>query len=94
MIDRRTATVFALRLLGCYALSAVFTAAMVYVMRRAITVQPFALMVVPIGIVIGLVPLLLWYRRDAYPIGILYPISAFYFLRKGAAFVDAWLNSR
>ena len=94
MVDRRATTILVLRLFGWYLVTVVFVVFMAYLMRTVTAIQPYALLAVPLGIMIGLVPLLRWYRRDAYPIGILYPLSALFLLRKCAPLVEAWLNAR
>jgi hypothetical protein len=43
--------------------------------------QAFNLYVIPTCVAAGLVPLIYWYRRDAYPIGLAYCIVAFFALR-------------
>ncbi len=39
------------------------------------------LLVLPASILVGFLPLLHWYRRDAYPIGLLFAPAAYYWLR-------------
>ncbi len=41
----------------------------------------FALYVVPIAIGAGLLPLIYWYRRDAYPAGLIFVPAAYVWLR-------------
>lgn len=43
-----------------------------------------SLYVLPVSIVIGFLPLLHWYRRDSYPIGLVYfPVSLYWLIRLG-----------
>ncbi|MFM8532792.1 MAG: hypothetical protein ACKOEC_04290 [Acidimicrobiia bacterium] len=39
------------------------------------------LYVVPVAMILGFMPLLFWYRRDAYPVGLLFAPVTHYWLR-------------
>lgn len=49
--------------------------------RSAPASMRVTLLVLPASIAVGFLPLLYWYRRDAYPIGMLFAPAAYYWLR-------------
>ena len=49
--------------------------------HRGSTFQGLNLFAAPIAIGVGLIPLLRWYRRDAYPVGLAFALVTFLVLK-------------
>lgn len=45
--------------------------------RNSLFLGRFNLLIAPLSIAVGFVPLFRWYRRDAYPLGLLFVPSAY-----------------
>lgn len=49
--------------------------------RSVLAPLNLTLFVVPAAVLVGFLPLLFWYGRDAYPIGLVFVPAAYYWLR-------------
>lgn len=72
----------AVRLLAAFSLSAGCLYVLVTLTRTVSPLQRLNLVALPVSVLVGLMPLIYWYRRDAYPIGLIYCPTAFYILLK------------
>jgi hypothetical protein len=63
------------------ALSLLSSAIMVWLVRRWSFFDSMTLLVIPLAVLLGMAPIIYWYRRDAYPIGLFYGVSMFLVLR-------------
>jgi uncharacterized membrane protein len=83
MRDRQSLIRLALRFGMSYAVSIAITAWGMHLVYTNMAVQPHSSLVVPVAIVVGLLPLVYWYRRngDWYPVALAYSITAYFALR-------------
>ena len=69
------------RMITAAIVSVAVLVASVWGIRTWPSLQWFNLLVVPASIAAGLAPIARWYRRDAFPIGILFVVVMFFLLR-------------
>ena len=69
------------RLLSAAGVSIATFTVSVWAVRTWPALQQANLLVAPISIALGLGLIIRWYRRDAYPIGLLYCVVMFFVLR-------------
>lgn len=82
MAATRTAvTTHVVRLLVSLLLSVVTLVVLIALVRASSTLQAFVWFVVPLSVVVGFAPMIRWYGRDAYPIGLVYCPVIFFLLR-------------
>lgn len=74
-------TTHVVRFLTALVLSVVTLIALIVSMRTWSALQSYTLWVLPLSIAVGFAPIIRWYRRDAYPIGLAYCPAMFFFLR-------------
>jgi hypothetical protein len=72
--------VLAVRFLLAVALATVLLVALAAIDRAWFATLRLTLLVVPASIAVGFLPLLYWYRRDAYPIGLMFVPAAYFWL--------------
>lgn len=72
------------RLVAAFGLSAGCLFVLILLFRAQPALDGFALFSLPVSVLAGLLPLIYWYRRDAYPIGLIYSPATFYALREAA----------
>jgi len=71
----------AVRLFISLALSLVCVVVLLAAVRASSTLQSFSWYVLPLGVAVGFAPMIRWYGRDAFPIGVLYCPALFFLLR-------------
>jgi hypothetical protein len=54
---------------------------MIVLLKASAFVRQFTLFALPVAVIVGLLPLIRWYGRDAYPIGLGYCLIMFFVLR-------------
>ena len=69
------------RLLVAFTLSTGCLFALLWLFEAQPALEGFGFFGLPLSVLVGLVPLVYWYRRDAYPIGLFYCPAAFFLLR-------------
>jgi hypothetical protein len=74
-------TTHVVRLLVSLLLSVVTLIVLIFSVRAWSTLQGFVWFVLPISVAVGFLPLMRWYGRDAYPIGLVYCPAMFFLLR-------------
>jgi hypothetical protein len=77
----RPAAMHIMRILLAGAVSMLASAAMIWAIRTWSFFDSMTLLVIPIATLLGLLPIIHWYRRDAYPIGLVYCLAMFFLLR-------------
>jgi hypothetical protein len=70
-----------LRLVIALVLSLVTLVVMLFAVRAVSSLQSFAWYVLPLSVAAGLIPIIRWYGRDAFPIGVIYCPAVFFLLR-------------
>lgn len=89
MAERQAAvTTHVVRLLVSLLLSVVTLVVLIFSVRAWSTLQGFVWFVLPISVVVGFTPVIRWYGRDAYPIGLVYCPAVFFLLRYLGQFVN------
>lgn len=58
--------------------------------RTVLSAYPLVWFIWPVAIGAGYIPLWRWYRRDAYPIGLVFAPAMFFLLRYLYQLVDPW----
>lgn len=85
---RTPVTTHVVRLLVSLLLSIVTLVVLISSVRAWPTLQGFAWFVLPISVAAGFAPMLRWYGKDAYPIGLVYCPTVFFLLRYLAQFAS------
>ncbi len=75
------------RLLISLVISVVTLVVVIVSVRASSTLQGFALFGLPLSVAVGFAPIIRWYGRDAYPIGLVYCPVVFFLLRYLGQFV-------
>lgn len=79
-----THTAFAthvIRLVISLVLSVVTLVVALLAVRASAALQGFSWYVLPLSVAVGFAPIIRWYGRDAFPIGVLYCPAVFFLLR-------------
>jgi hypothetical protein len=71
----------AARLVIALVLSIVTLVATLLAVRTSSALQGFSWYVLPLSVAAGLAPIIRWYGRDAFPIGVVYCPAVFFLLR-------------
>lgn len=74
-------TTHVVRFLISLVLAVMTLVALIASIRTWYALQGFALWALPLSVAVGFAPIIGWYRRDAYPIGIVYCPAVFFLLR-------------
>jgi hypothetical protein len=69
------------RLVISLALSLVTLVVLLLALRASSALQSFSWYVLPLSVAAGFAPMIRWYGRDAFPIGVVYCPAVFFFLR-------------
>ena len=69
------------RLVIALVLSLVTLVVMLFAVRASTLLQSVAWYVLPLSVAAGLAPIIRWYGRDAFPIGVIYCPAVFFLLR-------------
>ena len=76
-----TLTTHVVRLVIALLLSLVTLVVLLFAVRAASSLQGFAWFVLPMSVAVGFIPIIRWYGRDAFPIGVIYCPAVFFLLR-------------
>jgi hypothetical protein len=87
---RSSFVVHVMRAAAAIAISIVALLGVMAVLRFAPVTTQFSWYGVPIAIAAGYVPLWRWYRRDAYPIGLVFCPLMFFILRGISEWASPW----
>jgi FtsH-binding integral membrane protein len=69
------------RLVIALVISLVTLVVMLFAVRASSALQTFVWYVLPLSVAAGFAPIIRWYGRDAFPIGVIYCPAVFFLLR-------------
>jgi hypothetical protein len=70
------------RILIAMAVSIATLFAYAWLLNASSLFRPLTLFAIPFSVLAGVLPLIYWYRRDAYPIGIAFCLGMFFLLSR------------
>ena len=90
-INGTTVGLLLIRFAAAFMLAASSLLVLLLLLRTFAFLQTFNWYLGPLSVAIGFVPIFLWYRRDAYPLGLLFCPAAYFLLRYLATLVSPLL---